>query len=62
MIPKIRAGHGKMKINLSRHSDFSSLYQVFVENSYSNILKNMSGNDIVVDAGANIGIFTLTAS
>ena len=51
-----------MKINLSRHSDFSSLYQVFVENSYSNILKNMSGNDIVVDAGANIGIFTLIAS
>jgi FkbM family methyltransferase len=62
MIARIRAGHRKLKINLSRHSDFSSLYQVFVENSYSNILKNMSGNDIVVDAGANIGIFTLIAS
>ena len=47
-----------MKVNLSRYSDFSSLYQVFVENSYSNILKNMSGNGIVVDAVANIGIFT----
>ena len=34
MIAKIRAGHRKLKINLSRHSDFSSLYQVFVENSY----------------------------
>lgn len=62
MIAKIRAGHRKLKINLSRHSDFSSLYQVFVENSYSDLQKNMSGNDIVVDAGANIGIFTLIAS
>jgi hypothetical protein len=33
MIAKIRAGLRKMKMNLSRHSDFSSLYEVFVENS-----------------------------
>ena len=62
MIAKIRTGHRKMKINLSRHSDFSSLYQVFVENSYSDLLKNMSGKDVVVDAGANIGTFSIIAS
>ena len=33
-----------------------------MENSYPNILKNISNEDTVIDAGANIGIFTLLAS
>lgn len=46
-----------IKFNLKRHCDFSAFYQVFVENSYNNLLECMGKGDIVVDAGANNGVF-----
>ncbi|MHB8396206.1 MAG: FkbM family methyltransferase [Thermoplasmataceae archaeon] len=59
---KIKFKGKPIRICLRRHSDFSSFYQAFIENSYPNILKNISNEDTVIDAGANIGIFTLLAS
>jgi predicted RNA methylase len=51
-----------IKFNLKRHCDFSAFYQVFVENSYNNLLECIGKGDIVVDAGANNGVFTVMAS
>ena len=59
---KIKFKGKRILICLRRHSDFSSFYQVFIENSYPNILKSISSEDTVIDAGANIGIFTLLSS
>ena len=59
---KIKFKGKSIRICLRRHSDFSAFYQVVVENSYPNILKSISNEDIVIDAGANIGVFTLLAS
>jgi tRNA/tmRNA/rRNA uracil-C5-methylase (TrmA/RlmC/RlmD family) len=50
------------KVILSRRSDFAAFYQVVLENVYSPILSNIKEGDVVVDAGANIGLFSILAS
>lgn len=62
MIAKIKFKDIKMKFALNRHSDYSSSYQVFVENSYPNLLRLLNDGDTVIDAGANAGVFTVMAS
>lgn len=62
MIEKIPYGEFRLRFALERHSDFSSFYQVFVENSYPHLLNQMGKGDVVIDAGANIGVFTVMAS
>ena len=59
---KVRFNGKLLEFYLERHSDFSSFYQVFVERSYPNLIKKIKQGDNVVDAGANIGIFTVIAS
>ena len=52
----------QLKFFLERHSDFSAFYQVFVEKSYPNLLTKITNGDKVIDAGANIGVFTVMSS
>lgn len=52
----------KIFFYLKRHTDFSAFYQVVVEDTYSRLKSRISKGDIVVDAGANCGMFTLLAS
>lgn len=49
-------------VRLDRHSDFTTFYEVVVEGCYDDLLRRMRPGDVVVDAGANIGLFTLFAS
>lgn len=51
-----------MKFYLERHSDFSAFYQVAVQKSYLHLFSIISSGNTVIDAGANIGIFTVIAS
>ena len=62
MIEKVKYMDFKLRFALERHSDFASFYQVFIENSYPHLLKLIADGDVVIDAGANIGIFTALAS
>lgn len=62
MIVSVRMGEAKIFFYLKRHSDFSAFYQVVVENTYSLLKSTISKGDVVVDAGANCGMFTLLAS
>lgn len=62
MIININFNGKKIKIYLERHSDFSAFYQVFVEKSYPNLMSKINKGDIVIDAGANIGMFSIMAS
>lgn len=50
------------KVVLERRGDFAAFYQVVVENSYAPLLKEIRRGDVVIDAGANIGIFSILAS
>ena len=50
------------KVVLLRRSDFAAFYQVVIENIYSPLLSNIKEGDVVVDAGANIGLFSILAS
>lgn len=62
MIEKVHYLDFNLKFLLERHADFSSFYQVFVENSYPHLLNSIKKDDVVIDAGANIGIFTVMTS
>jgi len=62
MILNLNFNRNKIKIDLERHSDFSAFYQVFVEKSYPNLISKINKGDTVIDAGANIGIFSIMAS
>jgi len=50
------------KAILLRRSDFAAFYQLVIENIYSPLLSNIKQGDIVIDAGANIGLFSILAS
>lgn len=50
------------KAILSRRSDFAAFYQVIIENIYSHLLSSIREGDVVIDAGANIGLFSILAS
>ena len=50
------------KVVLLRRSDFAAFYQVVIENIYSPLLSNIKEGDVVIDAGANIGLFSILAS
>ena len=62
MIIKVKFKEKQLKFYLHRHSDFSAFYEVFVEEVYSNIMSKIAEGDSVVDAGANIGIFSVISS
>jgi FkbM family methyltransferase len=62
MIAKAKFKEKILKFYLERHSDFASFYQVFIEKSYPNLMKNLLNGDTLIDAGANIGVFTVIAS
>ena len=62
MIINVKFKGRELKFFLNRHSDFSSFYQVFVEKSYPNLMSKITRGDKVIDAGANIGIFTVISS
>jgi len=48
----------ELKCNPIDHSSFWSFYEIFIREDY----KNIENNDIVVDIGSNIGLFTLYAA
>ncbi|EHP68895.1 methyltransferase, FkbM family [Metallosphaera yellowstonensis MK1] len=50
------------KVVLLRRSDFAAFYQVVIENIYSPLLSHIKEGDVVIDAGANIGLFSILAS
>lgn len=62
MIAKVKFKDIKMKFALNNHFDYSSFYQVFVENSYPNLLPLLKDGDTVIEAGANAEVFTVMAS
>ncbi|MFP3131163.1 MAG: FkbM family methyltransferase, partial [Nitrososphaeria archaeon] len=63
MIVDLRTFTGiSAKAILLRRSDFAAFYQVVIENIYSPLLSNIKEGDIVIDAGANIGLFSILAS
>lgn len=62
MIIKVKFRERRLKFCLERRSDFASFYQVFVEKSYPNLINKIKQGDNVVDAGANIGIFTVISA
>ena len=62
MIINVKFNGRYLKFFLKRHSDFSAFYQVFVEKSYPNLMTKITRGDKVIDAGANIGIFTVMSS
>lgn len=62
MILDLNFNRNKIKIYLERHTDFSAFYQVFVEKTYPNLISKINKGDIVIDAGANIGMFSIMAS
>ncbi|MCL5789182.1 MAG: FkbM family methyltransferase [Candidatus Thermoplasmatota archaeon] len=62
MIIKLRYKNRKIQFNLQRHSDYSSFYLVYVEKSYQHLLEVIRPVNVVIDAGANIGIFTVLSS
>ena len=62
MITNLNFNGNKIKIYLERPTDISSFYQVFVEKSYPFLMSKINKGDIVIDAGANIGMFSIMAS
>jgi hypothetical protein len=50
------------KVILLRRSDFAAFYHIVIENIYSPLLSNIKEGDVVIDAGANIGLFSILAS
>lgn len=62
MIIKIKFQGKILELYLERHSDFSVFYDIFVEREYSNLIDKIQNGDIILDAGANIGMFTVVAS
>ena len=57
-----RFGGSRLSIEVRRRSDFAALYQVALMGNYDPILEATRPGDIVLDAGANIGAFTLLAA
>jgi len=57
-----RLGGPRLSIEVRRRSDFAALYQVALMGNYDSILEATRPGDVVVDAGANIGAFTLLAA
>ena len=57
-----RLGGPELHVNVWRRGNFSALYQIVLMGSYDAILEAMRPGDIVIDAGANVGIFTLLAA
>ncbi|MDG7037177.1 MAG: FkbM family methyltransferase [Nitrososphaerota archaeon] len=62
MIAKVKFQKKILNFYLERHSDFAAFYQVFVSKSYPNLMVKIQKGDVVIDAGANIGVFTIIAS
>ena len=62
MIIKLKFKKTTLKFVLKRRSDFVSFYQVYVERSYPHLMELIRSRDTVIDAGANIGIFSAIAS
>jgi FkbM family methyltransferase len=50
------------RLILKRHDDFVAFYQVILENTYRELFDVIKENDIIIDAGANIGAFTIPAA
>jgi len=62
MIFTFKFDNKKLRIYLERHSDFSAFYQVFIEKSYPHLVSRIGEGNTIIDAGANIGVFSMMAS
>lgn len=52
----------RVVVELTRRTDYTSFFEIFVDGVYDQLLGEVRPGDVVVDAGAMVGLFTLLAS
>lgn len=60
--PPTRWSASSYELDLEHHGDFTVFYEIFVEGAYDPLLQYIRAGDCVIDAGANIGLFSLLAA
>lgn len=60
--PTSRRNRRPLELRLERKGDFTAFYEIFIEGAYDGLLERIHEGDVVLDAGANVGLFSLLAS
>lgn len=60
--PTSRRNRRPLELRFEGKGDFTAFYEIFLEGSYDPLLEQIREGDVVLDAGANVGLFSLLAS